>query len=59
MIASLKICAAVHGTVDDNMAVNGIGGDNEEEPEGKGGQGEACFANCFGSCWTRWCLQRI
>eukprot|EP00904_Undaria_pinnatifida_P000727 jgi/Undpi1/10655/HiC_scaffold_29.g13104.m1 len=33
MIASLKICAAVHGTVDDNMAVHGIGGDNEEEEE--------------------------
>lgn len=25
MIASLKICAAVHGTVDDNIAVNGAG----------------------------------
>lgn len=36
MIASLNICAAVHGTVDDNMAVHGIGGDNEEETEGKG-----------------------
>lgn len=48
MIASLKICAAVHGTVDDNMAVHGIGGDNEEEPEGEGGQAKAAVANCKG-----------
>lgn len=36
MIASLNICAAVHGTVDDNMAVHGKGdesGDQEGERE--------------------------
>lgn len=34
MIASLNICAAVHGTVDDNMAVHGKG----DESEGQEGE---------------------
>lgn len=35
MIASLNICAAVHGTVDDNMAVHGKSDESGED------QGEA------------------
>lgn len=55
MIASLKICAAVHGTVDDNMAVHGIGGDNAEEEEGKGAKEQpVLLLSLFGSCRTRW-----
>lgn len=38
MIASLNICAAVHGTVDDNMAVRGKSdeGDGDQEGEAEG-----------------------
>lgn len=35
MIASLKICAAVHGTVDDNMAVRGNGDESGGDQEGE------------------------
>lgn len=35
MIASLNICAAVHGTVDDNIAVARAGDSNNGEQEGK------------------------
>lgn len=37
MIASLKICAAVHGTVDDNMAVRGKGDESGGEQDGERG----------------------
>lgn len=37
MIASLKICAAVHGTVDDNMAVHGTGDESGGEQNGERG----------------------
>lgn len=35
MIASLKICAAVHGTVDDNMAVHAVAHDGSGDQEGQ------------------------
>lgn len=38
MIASLKICAAVHGTVDDNMAVHATGNESSGEQDGEDGE---------------------
>lgn len=48
MVASLKICAAVHGTVDDNMAVHGAVDRNNGEEDGRLER----TAPFTGYCWT-------
>lgn len=48
MIASLNICAAVHGTVDDNMAVHEAVDKNNGEEDGRLDR-TAPIADCW---WT-------